>query len=184
MIKLTANVSKKVPVPDLEFSSQSYSAGMEVEMASGASSEEIQKKLRALYSLLEEAIDEQICSCQAESGTHKDAATPAPKPAPPSEASGLRSRSHYGGVGGFAGREGGAESRRSQTSGSANSGNGARLATKAQVKAIYAIARERGYTDQDIERLVSDSFGAQRPSALSIGQASQLIDALKNDGKE
>jgi len=156
MIKLSAGVSKKVPMPDLEFSSQSYSAGMEVEMASGASSEEIQKKLRALSGLLEASIDEQIRSCQAESGTHRDAATPRPK----------------------------AESRRSQTGGSANGGNGARLATKAQVKAIYAIARERGYTDQDIERLVSDSFGAQRPSALSIGQASQLIDALKNDGKE
>jgi hypothetical protein len=49
MIKLTANVSKKVPMPDLEFSSQQYSAGMEVEVASGASGEEIQKKLQALF---------------------------------------------------------------------------------------------------------------------------------------
>jgi hypothetical protein len=156
MINLTANVSKKVPMPDLEFSSQSYSAGMEVEMASGASSEEIQKKLRALYGLLEASIDEQIRSCQAESGTYKDDATPRPK----------------------------AESRRSRhTSGSANGGNGARLATKAQVKAIYVIARERGYTDQDIERHVSNSFGAQKPSALSIGEASRLIDTLKGNGK-
>ena len=63
-------------------------------------------------------------------------------------------------------------------------GNGQRLATKAQVKAIYAIAHERGYTDKDIEQLVSESFEVAMPSDLSIGQASELIDTLKGDGKE
>jgi hypothetical protein len=40
MIKLSASVSKKVPVPDVEFSSDSYSAGLDVEMSSDASTED------------------------------------------------------------------------------------------------------------------------------------------------
>ena len=117
MIKLTANVSKKVPMPDLQFSSQQYSAGMEVEVASGASGEEVQKKLKALYALLEESIDEQIQACQAKSRTEEDSAAP-----------------------------GNGRAKGSKQSGSG--GNGFRPATKAQVKAIYAIACEQGCTDQ------------------------------------
>ena len=153
MIKLLASVAKKVPMPDLEFSSQQYSAGMEVEVASGASGEEIQKKLKALYALLEESIDEQIQACQAKSGAEEDTAS-----------------------------HGNGRAKGSKQSGSG--GNGSRSATKAQVKAIYAIAREQGCTDQDIERIVSKSFGTKAPEELSIGQASELIDTLKNDGKE
>ena len=152
MIKLTANVSKKVPMPDLQFSSQQYSAGMEVEVASGASGEEIQKRLNALYALLEESIDEQIQVCQAKSRAEEDTA---------SHGNGRAKGSKQSGPG----------------------GNGVRPATKAQVKAIYAIAREQGCTDQDIERIVSESFGTKAPEELSIGQASEFIDALKVNGK-
>ncbi len=60
MIKLTASVSKKVPMPDIDFSSRSCSAGAEVELASGAGAEELNEKLRALYVLLEAAVDEQL----------------------------------------------------------------------------------------------------------------------------
>ena len=34
MIKLSADLSKKVPLPNVDFSSQSYSAGMEIEVCS------------------------------------------------------------------------------------------------------------------------------------------------------
>ena len=125
---------------------------MEVEVASGASGEEVQKKLNALYALLEESIDEQIQACPAKPRTHEHAAAP-----------------------------GNGRAKGSKQSGSG--GNGVRPATKAQVKAIYAIAREQGCTDQDIERLISESFGTKAPEELSIGQASEFIDALKVNGK-
>ena len=150
MIKLSACVSKKLPVPDVEFSSRSYSAGMEVEVASGASSEEIQQNLRALYELLEESIEEQVRSGQAKSRPDRN----------------------------------GVPQKRNPQSRRGPAGDGARRATQAQLKAIWAIGRERGYTEEDIERLASESFGAQTPAALSIGEASRLIDALKDNGKE
>ena len=152
MIKLSANVSKKMPVPGVEFSSQSYSAGMEVEASSGAAKGELKEKLCALYSLLEESVQEQVKkvngSAQAENGG-------------PSEPTRSRpSRSNNG-----------------------NSGNG-RQATKAQIRAIHAIAKEQGYADDAVKELLADRFGLQTASALSIGQASSLIDTLKNNGKE
>ena len=45
MIRLSAGLSKKLPLQGVEFSSQSASAGIEVELADGASSEQIREKL-------------------------------------------------------------------------------------------------------------------------------------------
>lgn len=36
MIKLSANLSKKVPIPGRDFSSQQYGAGLEIEVADQA----------------------------------------------------------------------------------------------------------------------------------------------------
>ena len=69
MIKLSANVSKKVPISGTEYSSQSYSAGIEVEVDSHANSEELKTKLHGIYGFLEKAIDEEIA------GTRSDAPT-------------------------------------------------------------------------------------------------------------
>jgi hypothetical protein len=60
MIKLSASVSKKMPLADVEYSSRSCSAGAEVEMSGDASPEELTEKLRTLYLMLEEAVDEQL----------------------------------------------------------------------------------------------------------------------------
>ena len=153
MIKLNANVSKKVPVPDVEFSSQSYSAGMEVELSSGSTKDEMNKRLRALYALLEEAINEQIQGRQG--GNARGSANGSPKPA-----------------------------RNPNSRPEGNGQQNGRRATKAQIGAIHAITKEQGYSEADLKELVSGSFGVDGPSALSIGQASSLIDTLKNNGKE
>ena len=60
MIKLTGNVSRKVPIPSQEFSSQSFSAGMEAEVGNEATQEEIRAKIREMYSILEASVKEQI----------------------------------------------------------------------------------------------------------------------------
>ena len=150
MIKLSASVSKKVPVPDVEFSSQSYSAGMEIELACGASHQVVKDRLRSLYGLLEEAIQEQIEA--------RPSQAPEERPRPPQE------RRNGPGNGGGNGRS--------------------RSATEAQQKAIYAISRSRGYSRKRLENLVSESFGVESVSDLSIGDASSLIDTLKNNGKD
>ncbi len=62
MIKLTGNVSRKVPIPGTEFSSQLFGAGMEVEVGNNASSEEIRGKFKEMYQILEVSVKEQIVS--------------------------------------------------------------------------------------------------------------------------
>jgi len=154
MIKISAHYSKKVPA-DVEFSSRSYSASIEKELADGTPVEEIRKRLQALYLLLEEAVDEQIAAGEARARPGRDL------PEPVKET--LRGRAAQG------------TPRRDP--------NG-RKATKAQIKAIYAIARDRGYPDEQLAEVVFDRFRAETPSELSIAQASSLIDLLKENGKE
>jgi hypothetical protein len=62
MIKLIGSVSRKVPIPDKEFSSQAFSAGMELEVSSDASFKEIKDKIKEMYGLLESSVKEQIIS--------------------------------------------------------------------------------------------------------------------------
>lgn len=148
MIKLSASVCKKVPLPGVEFSSQSYSAGMEVEVSSGTAPEELKRKLQSLYGLLEESIQEQIEGGQPE----------------------VPGNGHQRSPG--------------QRNNHAGNGNGSsRGATEAQQRAIQAIARSHGYSDQRLGGLISESFGVGSICDLSIGQASSLIDTLKNNGK-
>jgi len=60
MIKLSANVSKKLPVPGLEYSSRSFSAGVEIEVAETTDPDQIREKLAVLYTMLEKAVDKQL----------------------------------------------------------------------------------------------------------------------------
>jgi hypothetical protein len=52
-----------------------------------------------------------------------------------------------------------------------------RAATQSQVKAIFAIARSQRL---DLAALLQERFQVSRPDALTIQEASQLIDHLKN----
>ena len=60
MIKLSASVSKKLPLPDVEFSSHCCSAGMEVEIADTLTANEVRERLKKLYAVLDLAVDEQL----------------------------------------------------------------------------------------------------------------------------
>ena len=62
MIKLTGNVSRKVPIPGTDYSSQSFSAGMEIEVGNDASFDEVQGKFKEMYAVLEDAIEVQLIS--------------------------------------------------------------------------------------------------------------------------
>ena len=64
----------------------------------------------------------------------------------------------------------------SHTGGTNNAGN-VRGATSSQVRAIFAIANRNRV---DLPGLLGSRFGVSRPDDLSIGDASSLIDELKN----
>jgi len=71
MLKISANVSKKVPVEGVRFSSRSYMAGLEVEVSDSASADEIRKRIQSVYGLLEKSIDEQITGAPAQAEASK-----------------------------------------------------------------------------------------------------------------
>ena len=164
MIKLSANVSKKVPVPDVEYSSQNFSAGMEMEVGSDTSKTELKEKFRSLYQLLADSIQEQIREAGVETPEGQDR-QPARRP----QTAGARAGGNGHGGNGHGGN--------------AQGGND-RSATEAQVRAIYAIARDRGYSDGDLREMLGTRFGVHHPTRLSLSDASSAIDALKNNGKE
>ena len=52
-----------------------------------------------------------------------------------------------------------------------------RPATSKQVKALYAIARERGF---DLREMLRDRYNVDRPEQFTLQQASDLISELKS----
>jgi hypothetical protein len=72
------------------------------------------------------------------------------------------------------------------SNGKASNGNGqqngaspGRMATTSQVKALHAIAKNRGLT---LVSFLRSRFQLEKPEALSLRQASAAIDELKNGG--
>ena len=52
-----------------------------------------------------------------------------------------------------------------------------RRATASQVRALHAIAKRQ---DLDVTNVVQSRYGVDKPEDLSITEASELIDSLKN----
>jgi hypothetical protein len=64
MLKIAAHVSKKVPLPDRQYSSQQFGASLEMEVSDAQSADEVQERLRRLYAMISRSIDEQIAKVQ------------------------------------------------------------------------------------------------------------------------
>ena len=155
MIKLSANLSKKVPMPDVEFSSQQYGAAMEIEVSDAADAQEIAGRLQSIYGLLEKSVDEQ--TGQASAG--KSA------PAQPQK------RPFLGDTSGKPHTEGG------NGNGSSRRGNG--KASPAQIKALFAISKDKGMDRTGLIELLKAEYSVERPDDLSIKAASDLIGRLQ-----
>ena len=140
MIKLSANLSKKVPIGDVPYSSQQFGAAMEIEVSDSASPDEITKRLKTIYDMLSRSVDEQIA------GSHNSADE---EPQNPSSSDSFPSRSNNG------------------------------HASLAQVKAIFAISKERGVGREGLVNALRRDFGVEKPEDLTIRQASEVIDRLK-----
>jgi len=170
VIKISTNISKKVPIPGTEFSSQQFGASMEIEVSDADTPENIQVRIRDLYSLVTQAVDEQI---SAATGNNGNGGQPPPvrrtnygPPAPPQNRQTAQAGSGYSGKRiARAGGNGG------------NGGNGHRSgATEAQCRAIFAICKSLNL-DMNAELA---NYNVTDASQLHVKDASRLIDDLKH----
>ena len=181
MSKLSAILSKKIPIPGLEYSSQQFSCGLELELSGEQTQDSIRQNIRKLYALLHAAIDEEIQEAVAN---------------PPVFMNALQSVSRGGGdadTSRWHGRSYGnnRQSRWSKPGGNSRYGGGSRYgngkqttgrATQAQVKAIFAISKANGIDRGVLYEMLEDKFNVSQPDDLSVKQASKLIETLKDDG--
>ncbi len=177
MSKLSAVLSKKVPIPGLEYSSQQFSCGLELDLPGEQTQDSIRQKIRSLYALLHSAIDEEIRDAVAnppefmrslQNSTRSSAASPETRRWG-NRAYGDNRRSRWSKPG----------------SGSRYGGGGSQpagRATQAQVKAVYAISKSNGMERRELTDLLEDRFNVSQPEELSVKQASKLIETLKEDG--
>jgi hypothetical protein len=151
MIKIAANISKKVPLPGVDYSSQQFGASLEIEVSDKDTPDAIQARLRELYALLGRTVEEQICIVAT--------STPGPR-------NGQTTISHRD----VAHSTAPAEHHRN------GNGNGRRVyATDAQKRAISSICKAEGIT---VDQALADA-GAADVNQLTISAASKLIDHLK-----
>ncbi|MGD0093857.1 MAG: hypothetical protein ABSE73_28445 [Planctomycetota bacterium] len=175
MVKISANMSKKVPIPGTEFSSQQFGAAMEIEVSDADQPNVIQARIRDLYGLVTQAVDEQIAAAthaatsnnggngrgQVHPPIRRQNYAPSQNQQPASPA-----RGGYAGNGtARAGGNGG------------NGGNGRRTgATEAQCRAIFAICKS---LNLDMNAVLAD-YNVTDASQLHVKDASRLIDSLKS----
>ena len=154
---LRANVGVSRKVADNNYGSRGASVNLEVELESALVNEPERffDRIRQVFRLAQQSIDEELTRQQNNStaghatngATHGHAAQP----------------SHCGNG--------------QHTNGKPRS-NG-RKATASQVRALHAIANRQGF---DLAETLQEGFGTGRPEDLSITEASQLIDTLKAAG--
>lgn len=158
MIKISANISKKVPIPAKEYSSQAFGASLEIEVSDADKPEAIQSRIRELYGLLSRTIDEQIAGATGNVNGNDSGGVPQTQQ-PAILANGNRI--------GQAGTN--------RTNGAGATGRKT-TATEAQQRAIFAICKN---LNLDVKQIAAD-YNVTDVAQLPIKSASQLIDTLKS----
>ena len=178
MIKISANISKKVPLPNVEFSSQQFGASMEVEVSDADQPEAIHARISDLYALLSQSVDEQIAGAAQQPANDYQAPTanvvpirsqPAPSPVQQQQPAAPQRNGYAVGRNRVAAVS---------TNGNGNTnGNGRRVTcTEAQAKCIYAICKAQGL---DMISVLAD-YNVADARELHVRDASRLIDQLKS----
>jgi hypothetical protein len=158
-MKLNVGLSKKVT--DGNYGSRGAIVNLELELESALVAEpaKLQEKIRQIFAHVRSSLNEEL---NVNGNGH-----------PPSSEKNGQSRTSLPSNGN--GHE------RNATSGNGNgtSRNGnQRQATQSQVKAIYAIAKNQNI---DVNQFLSQRFQVSSPSALTIKEASNVIDELKGN---
>lgn len=156
-LRLNVGVSRKLGLP--EYSSVGASCNIEVELDAGLLQNDLEgfhAQVRSAFVAAQRAVNEELGRLQAH-------------PSPPrGTGAQTNGRVHRNGP-------------VTHTNGTSTRPDGARgradkPATASQVKAIYAIARSQ---QADLEGLLSEEFGVERPEDLALPEASRFIDRLK-----
>ncbi|MBI3832495.1 MAG: hypothetical protein HY291_23425 [Planctomycetes bacterium] len=176
MIRLSANLSRKLPIAGVEYSSQQYGAALEIEVSDQDKPEAIQAQIRELYALLNRSIDEQITAATKANGNGhepgngggnghgEDMPTARRTNGRAAQPRAPYRRNGNGNGNGNGNRQDAGDNNRRPTG-----------ATQAQQRAIFAICKEQGLNMSDV---LAD-YGAAEARDLSVMDASKLIDALK-----
>jgi hypothetical protein len=149
---MTLNVGASQKVADDHYGSRGASVNLEIELDSGLvmDSARLQDRIRQLFGLVRQSLAEEL-NGNGNSNGHGQPPRTSSKAAPSSQ----------------------------PPDGRRTYGNG-RLATAKQVKALYAIARERGF---DLRKELRDRYNLDRPEQFTIQQASELIDTLRSNNE-
>jgi hypothetical protein len=153
-LKLNVGASRKVT--DNNYGSRGAAVNLELELDSALIGEpaRLQDKIRQLFGMVRTSLAEELNGGHGNSHGSPPApsATAPPATAPPGNGSAGRPRN-----------------------------GGSRPATPAQVKALYAIARQQGL---DLGAVLRERCRVERPEELTLRQASSLIDTLKGGGDQ
>jgi len=184
MIKLSAHVAKKLPMPGVAFSSQTFGASLEIEISDADADrpEALRQRTRNLYALLSRSIDEEIAA--AGEPARSDRSLPARQDWPRREAQREPSRREpevrEPEVREPARREPDGRDRVSRDANNREPGGPDRGSTPAQQRAIHAICRSQGLAVRD----VLSEYGTDSPRGLTVKEAGAVIDRLKaGDGR-
>lgn len=60
MLKLSTSYSKKIPIPEQQFSSQSFHASVEVELSDALTPEQVQERIHHTFALVKDAVEAEL----------------------------------------------------------------------------------------------------------------------------
>jgi hypothetical protein len=147
-LKLNVGLSRKVGEANYGSRGGSVNVELELDVSLASEPDKLREKIRQLYGLVRTSLDEEL------NGHADPANTGHPNPPPQSNGNGAPYRN------------------------GTPKGNPRRPATQSQIKAIYAIARNRRF---DLEPYLKRQFQVGRPEDLNIKEASNVIDSLKSN---
>ena len=157
MARLTAGLSKKRPGPE-EFSSDCFTAGMEIEISDSLTPEQIKQRLAQLHGLLESEVDQQVARALALQTTTPGAWN--------GDCRRVQTQAKPSGVA------------PTKPAGQAND-TGRKPISEPQQRAIAAISKAAGLSRERVLDMARERFGVKSIEVLTVGDASKLIDCLK-----
>ena len=163
-MKLNVGLSRKIGEPNYGSRGATVNLELEVDSTLAAEPDRLQQRIRELFGLAKMSIDEEL---------QVDPSQPAASQQRSTDRTATNTRQQH-----TNGRSGGS---RAATNGARSNGNGRQSAnnpppaTASQVRALHAITYRLGL---NLDTVILDQFGVNGPAALTIAEASQLIDGL------